>query len=191
MSKRIAIVGSSGGNLYNQGGSNPAAMMKEIFTQADSAGIEIAFIQFIGAQATMDNISMDTAAQLFTLAEGQVEAGESAPLREINQQAQSLDEELARLIDEGEIDGLVLMSCDPKGVNSRAVAAAAKQVSGLDEVGIVAGIICGVMSTDGGTSAALSPASWPVSWPTTSSPSASATRCPAPPPTSPPAAWPA
>ena len=34
MSKRIAVIGSSGGNLYNQGGSDPNAMMKEIFTQA-------------------------------------------------------------------------------------------------------------------------------------------------------------
>ena len=67
MSKHIAIIGSSGGNLYNQGGSDPKAMMKEIFSQAGSAGIEVAFVQFIGAQATMDNISMDAKAQLFTL----------------------------------------------------------------------------------------------------------------------------
>ena len=32
MSKHIAVIGSSGGNLYNQGGSDPKAMMKEIFT---------------------------------------------------------------------------------------------------------------------------------------------------------------
>lgn len=127
MSKHIAIIGSSGGNLYNQGGSDPKAMMKEIFSQAGSAGIEVAFVQFIGAQATMDNISMDAKAQLFTLVDGQVEAGETASLKEINQQAQALDEELARLIDAGEIDGLILMSSDPKGVNSKAVAAAARK----------------------------------------------------------------
>ena len=35
MKKQIAVIGSSGGNLYNQGGSNVDALMKEIFTQAD------------------------------------------------------------------------------------------------------------------------------------------------------------
>lgn len=127
MSKHIAVIGSSGGNLYNQGGSDPKAMMKEIFTQADSAGIEVSFIQFIGAEATMDNISMDTKARLYTLEDGQVVCGETAALKEINQQAAALDEQLAKLIDEGAIDGLVLMSSDPKGVNSKAVAAAARK----------------------------------------------------------------
>lgn len=127
MSKHIAVIGSSGGNLYNQGGSDPKAMMKEIFTQADSAGIEVSFIQFIGAEATMDNISMDTKARLYTLEGGQVVCGEAAALKEINQQAAALDEQLAKLIDEGAIDGLVLMSSDPKGVNSKAVAAAARK----------------------------------------------------------------
>lgn len=127
MSKRIAVIGSSGGNLYNQGGSDPNAMMKEIFTQAQSAGIEVAFIQFIGAQATMDNISMDAKARLYTLEGGQLTAGPQASLKEINQQAEQLDEQLAGLIDEGGIDGLVLMSSDPKGVNAKAVAAAARK----------------------------------------------------------------
>ncbi|MFQ9901859.1 MAG: hypothetical protein ACLRWF_09425 [Ruthenibacterium sp.] len=126
MSKRIAVIGSSGGNLYNQGGSDPNAMMKEIFTQAQSAGIEVSFIQFIGAQATMDNISMDAKARLYTLEGGQLTTGPQASLKEINQQAEQLDEQLAGLIDEGSIDGLVLMSSDPKGVNAKAVAAAAQ-----------------------------------------------------------------
>ena len=127
MSKRIAVIGSSGGNLYNQGGSDPNAMMKEIFTQAQSAGIEVSFIQFIGAQATMDNISMDAKARLYTLEGGQLTAGPQASLKEINQQAAVLDEQLAKLIDDGAIDGLVLMSSDPKGVNAKAVAAAARK----------------------------------------------------------------
>ena len=46
--KRLAVLGSSGGNLYNQGGSDPQGMMKEIFNQANSAGIELAYIQFVG-----------------------------------------------------------------------------------------------------------------------------------------------
>ena len=57
--KRLAIIGSSGGNLYNQGGNDPKKMMEEIFVQAGSAGIEVAYIQFIGTNTTMDNISME------------------------------------------------------------------------------------------------------------------------------------
>ena len=51
-------------------------------------------------------------------------AGRSSALL---RQAAALDEQLAKLIDEGAIDGLVLMSSDPKGVNSKAVAAAARK----------------------------------------------------------------
>ena len=31
MGKKIAFIGSSGGNLYNQGGNDLTAMMKELF----------------------------------------------------------------------------------------------------------------------------------------------------------------
>ena len=33
--KKLAVIGSSGGNLYNQGGNDPAKMMREIFVQAE------------------------------------------------------------------------------------------------------------------------------------------------------------
>lgn len=58
--KKLAMIGSSGGNLYKQGGMDPKTMMGEIFTQAASAGMEIGFINFIGASRSMDGIS-DTA----------------------------------------------------------------------------------------------------------------------------------
>ena len=46
--KRVAIVGSSGGNLYAQGGDDPYTMMDEMFAQGSGVDIEISFIQFIG-----------------------------------------------------------------------------------------------------------------------------------------------
>ena len=67
--KRLAVLGSSGGNLYNQGGSDPQGMMKEIFNQANSAGIELAYIQFVGTSGSMDGISMSAKARLYTLKE--------------------------------------------------------------------------------------------------------------------------
>lgn len=125
--KRLAILGSSGGNLYNQGGNDPKKMMSEIFTQADSAGIEVAYIQFVGTSTTMDNISMDAKARLWTLAgKDNLVCSEEATLKEINEMADKNDQELAQLIRAGKIDGIMLLSCDPKGINHKALTAAAQ-----------------------------------------------------------------
>jgi len=126
--RRLAVIGSSGGNLYNQGGNNPESMMKEIFTQADSAGIEISYVQFIGASASMDNISLDAKARLYTLGDvKEIVASEEMKLSEVNESAKKNDKELAKSILDGEIDGLILLSCDPKGVNEEALKAAAEK----------------------------------------------------------------
>ena len=126
--KRVAIIGSSGGNLYAQGGNNPPALFKEIFTQAQSAGIEIGCVIFIGASSSMDTISQDAKAALFTLGEnGSVTSGEEAPLREINEQAKQLDAKLAQMILDGTIDGVMMMSSDPLGINSASIKAMAEK----------------------------------------------------------------
>lgn len=126
--KHLAIIGSSGGNLYNQGGADPEKMMHEVFVQAESAGIEVSYIQFIGTSTSMDNISMDAKARLWTLSgKNAVESSEEKTLKEINQMAKVKDEELAGLIQKGEIDGIMLLSCDPKGVNNKALTAAAEK----------------------------------------------------------------
>ena len=44
MGKKIAFIGSSGGNLYKQGGNNLPAMMKEICGQTKAADMEITFL---------------------------------------------------------------------------------------------------------------------------------------------------
>lgn len=126
--KRLAVLGSSGGNLYKQGGNDPYGMMKEIFVQADSAGIAVAYVQFIGTSTTMDGISMDAKARLYTLkGEKELMESEEKTLSEINKMAEKTDAELAELIKAGEIDGIMLMSCDPKGANHKALAAAAEK----------------------------------------------------------------
>lgn len=126
--KKIAIVGSSGGNLYNQGGNDPDGMMREIFVQAESAEIEVGYIQFTGTSGSMDGISMDAKARLYTLGDaGSLIASEEKTLGEINRMAAESDEKLASLIREEKIDGLMLMSCDPKGVNKEAIKAAAEK----------------------------------------------------------------
>lgn len=123
--KRIAIVGSSGGNLYMQGGNDPMLLLGEIFTQALSAGIEIAFVEFIGATRSMDGISQESPARLYLLdGSGDTACGLQKPLREVNADARMEDARLAALIAEGKVDGLVLMSCDPNGVNAASLKAA-------------------------------------------------------------------
>lgn len=124
--KKIAVIGSSGGNLRSQGGADPQKMMAEIFSQAKAAGIEVSAIQFILTEGSMDKISMDMAAALFSLDEvGQLISGKQQKLSEINEQAKMTDQQLAQRILNGEIDGLMLLSCDPKGVNNQALSAAA------------------------------------------------------------------
>ena len=125
--KKLAIIGSSGGNLYAQGGNNPDALLKEIFTQAESSGMEIAFVEFIGASASMDNISQDAKARLYSLGDGGYKAGTEAALRAINEQAKKLDEDLAKKIGNGEIDGIIMMSCDPLNINKASVKAMAEK----------------------------------------------------------------
>ena len=50
--KKIAFIGSSGGNLFKQGGSDIQGMMKEILLQARAAEMELAAVQYILASAT-------------------------------------------------------------------------------------------------------------------------------------------
>lgn len=124
--KKIAVIGSSGGNLRSQGGADPQKMMAEIFAQAKAAGIEVSAIQFILTEGSMDKVSMDMTAALFSLDEvGQLISGKQQKLSEINEQAKMTDQQLAQRILNGEIDGLMLLSCDPKGVNNQALSAAA------------------------------------------------------------------
>lgn len=154
--KKIAIVGSSGGNLYMQGGNNPQALLKEIFTQAGSAGIEVGFVEFIGASRSMDNIPADAPAAIYSLENGAVVAGEQKPLNEVNEEAKALDAKLAELIAAGQIDGLVLMSCDPTGINQASLAAAAQKKlpcvgTGGTSMGHCQKMGCNVISASGTT----------------------------------------
>lgn len=66
MGKKIAFIGSSGGNLYKQGGNNLPAMMKEICGQTKVADMEITFVQYVLASGSLDNVGPDSPATLYT-----------------------------------------------------------------------------------------------------------------------------
>ena len=139
-----------------QGGNDPRALLGEIFTQARSAGIEVGFVSFVGAKRTMDGISMDAPACLWSLSGDSVACGEEKKLSEINADAAASDAALAALIEQGGIDGIVMMSGDPNGVNKAALAAAAAKKlpcvgTGGTSMGIAQKMGCNVISASGTT----------------------------------------
>ena len=125
--KRIAVVGSSGGNLYNLGGKDPEKMIEEIKVQLDSAGMNLEDVEFVGAKTSMDNKNDNVLASLFYLENGVLLSSEEKKLPEINKDALEYDKKLAEKIKEGIIDGLIVMSCDPDGINNSAILAAAEK----------------------------------------------------------------
>ena len=125
MTKKVAILGSSGGNLYNLGGKDPASLLGEMVRQIKGAGMELTAIQFIGAEASMDTAKPDTKAALWTWNGEEPKVVFRGTLEEVNREAVLEDERIAGLIDEDKVDGLILASCDPKGANRAALKAAA------------------------------------------------------------------
>ncbi len=124
--KNIAVIGSSGGNLYRQGGDNPQKLLSEIQVQAQSAGLEIAYVEFIGTDRSMDGISLDAPAALWSVQNHIFTSSETKKLSDVNADAIEADKVLAQLIRDKKIDGLILMSCDPKRVNHQSLCAAAE-----------------------------------------------------------------
>ena len=122
---KIIIIGSSGGNLYNLGGKEPKKLLNEILVQAKSASIEVTKIVFVGANESMDNAKESTKARVYTLEGGEIVASEEDSLENANKVAKEKDSELAQLILNNQVDGVVLMSADPKNVNKESLKAAA------------------------------------------------------------------
>lgn len=156
MGKKLAIIGSSGGNLYNLGGKEPLKLLGEIFTQARQAGMTVGAVQFIGAKATMDNIKESAAAELYVLGDDAPALSLEASLDKVNAAALEKDAEIARMIQNGEIDGLVIMSGDPDKINKQALKAAAEKAipvvgTGGTSVAKTQSMRCRVISASGTT----------------------------------------
>lgn len=126
MGKKIAFIGSSGGNLYKQGGNNLPAMMKEICGQTTAADMEITFVQYVLASGSLDNVGPDSPATLYTWNGTEVQAVFQGTLTEVNVEAEKVDAKLAKKIDDGEIDGVMFVSASPDGANRQAMEACAR-----------------------------------------------------------------
>ena len=127
--RRIAILGSSGGNLRSHGGSDPARLISDVARQVEAAGFALEEVQFVAAASSMDGVSQSTPAALWGLDESGPQILQEGPLSEINSLARENDERLAARVRAGEIDGLIVMSHDPGDTNSQTVTAAAAVLS--------------------------------------------------------------
>ena len=106
MKKKVAILGSSGGNLYSLGGKEPEKLLGELLLQLEES-----------TEASLYGWD-ERAEEPYIKLEG--------TLKEINEEAVKADLEISEKIENGEIDGLIFMSADPNGANKKAVEAAAK-----------------------------------------------------------------
>ncbi|GLC89500.1 PTS sugar transporter [Lysinibacillus piscis] len=124
--KNIAILGSSGGNLYNLGGKEPEKLLGEILNQMDSAGFNVSAIQFIAAEVSMDKAKDSTKAGIFLWDESKrcPVKTYNGLLKDTNDEVAVTDKRIAEKIRNDEIDGLITMSIDPVGANKEAILAA-------------------------------------------------------------------
>lgn len=125
--KRIAVVGSSGGHLYVLGGNDPKALLNEIIQQSSAAQSEVTKITFIGATSSLDHITDKTQAALWTIQEGRLVTSELVSLEEANRLAKEESNRIAEDIRNGLIDGLIMVSADPKKLNKEVLEAAAEK----------------------------------------------------------------
>ncbi|WP_197021183.1 PTS sugar transporter [Sporolactobacillus terrae] len=127
MMKKLAVIGSSGGNLFYLGGNQPINLLEEIDQQCERNGCSLEAVQYIAANRSLDRVKPGTCATLYTWKNGTIITGKRRQLESVNEEANRLDDGIAEKIRSGQIDGLVLISADPSGVNRAAVGAAVEK----------------------------------------------------------------
>ena len=157
--KKIAIIGSSGGNLYNLGGAEPEKLLQEIYQQCEAAGVEVAAVQFIAAEASMDVAKPHTPASVYALTTENQQKPQrifQGKLSEVNASVVESDRQIAEMIRSGAIDGIVVMSADPGKANHEVFTAAVEMKTpivgtGGTSMALVAAKGANVVATSGTT----------------------------------------
>lgn len=145
--KKIAFVGSSGGNLFKQGGNDIQGMMKEILLQTRAAEMEVAAVQYILASSSLDTAGPDSPTKLYTWKDNQLYLEKEGTLSEVNEAAKETDGLIADLIKEGKIDGVMFVSANPENVNHLTFTAAIE--TGLPLAGTGGSSVAKVQSMGG------------------------------------------
>ncbi len=99
----------------------------EIYQQCEAAGVNVAAVQFIAAEASMDVAKPDTPASVYALTTENQQKPQrifQGKLSEVNTSVVESDRQIAEMIRRGEIDGIVVMSADPVKANQAVFAAA-------------------------------------------------------------------
>lgn len=125
--KRVALAGSSGGNLYYLGGNDAAQLIHSVQDQLARAGAELVAVCFVAAEASLDAVGARSTAALWRIEQGAPRPVIAGPLGEVNKAAQETDQAIASLVSAGQLDGLILISASPEGINKALVQAAARQ----------------------------------------------------------------
>ncbi len=108
------------------------------------------------ASGSLDNVGPESPASLYVWDGAGVTEDFKGTLAEVNEYAKEKDQELAELIREGKIDGMMFVSADPKNANKEAFEAAAKMqipLAGTGGAGVasVQNMGCKVLSASGTT----------------------------------------
>lgn len=156
MGKKIAFIGSSGGNLYKQGGNNLPAMMKEIWQDRQRQQTWRLYLYSMYWHLVVWIMWDRTVRQLYIHGGTEVQAVFQGTLTEVNVEAAKVDAKLAKKIDDGEIDGVMFVSASPDGANRQAMEACARTKipmagTGGSGVALTQNMGCNVLSVSGTT----------------------------------------
>ena len=127
-SRRIALVGSSGGStLRGAIGSEVEAVKTQLAQLSPQLTVTLDAICFVETACPLDHANDDTTpAKLYTAHSGLAVCTTDATLRLVNMSARQQDASLARTVSAGQIDAIVLISADfgEDGVNAATLRAA-------------------------------------------------------------------
>ena len=154
--RKIAVVGSTGGNLFSQGGRAVRILLDRIESEGLSWDCEISRIVFLCADQSLDNVRDQAPAYLLSRGFESGIGKSTGNLVEVNVAVRNLSNRLADELRRGEIDALVSISADPVGVNREVFEAAkVKRIpivaSGASSVAWIKAMGCHVVYSTGTT----------------------------------------
>ena len=153
--RRIAVIGSTGGNLFSQGGKTARALLNRVEIEGLEWGYEVTKIIFLCASQSLDNIQ-DPAHVVLITKGFQIKDDTEGELKQINEIIRNLTTQLGDEIRRGLIDAFVSISADPKNVNRGAFEAAKERnipivASGASSVAWIKTIGCNLVYATGTT----------------------------------------